>query len=258
MYGFDDLILSKMFFSTLKSYEYKNILNNNKIKKTIYHCNSDKVIFILPQWMGKTFYFKPLINILNSKHAIVLYDLPYNLLSDNVKLTVHLFNKIADDIISTFNKLQKNGCEQYGIIATSTSTVSAVIACNRDKRCKKLILNLVCNDLAEGIWHSKNPLVMNIKRNLVNKGITLSKLKNNFNVLSYKENSKNLNKKGILIFLSRNDKIIPYNNGIKLLNLLNRDDIEYELVINKLFGHYISGIKNVIFSNKIKNFIDNW
>ena len=190
MYGFDDFILSKIFFGPFKSFEYKNSYKNTKIKKTIYYCNSDKVIFILPQWMSKTFYFKPLINKLRNKYTIVIYDLPYNLLSDNVKLTVYLFYKIANDIISTFNKLQKNGCKQYGIIGTSTSTVSAVIACNSDKRCKKLILNLVCNDLAEGMWYSKNPLVINIKHNLVNKGITLSKLKNYFNVLSYKQNSK--------------------------------------------------------------------
>lgn len=257
MYGFDDFILSKIFFSTLKSYEYKN-KSNNIIKKKIYYCNSDKAIIILPQWMGKTFYFKPLINVTKNKYTIVLYDLPYNLLSDNVKLTVYLFNKIAKDIILTFNKLQKNGCKQYGIIGTSTSTVSAVIACNSDKRCKKLILNLVCNDLAEGMWYSKNPLVMDIKYNLINRGITLGKLKNYFNALSYKQNSRNLKKKDVLIFLSENDQIIPYNNGIKLLKLLNQDNIKYELVTNKFFGHYISGIKNVIFGNKIQNFIDNW
>lgn len=74
----------------------------------------------------------------------------------------------------------------------------------------------------------------------------------------YKNNSKNLKKKDILIFLSKNDKIIPYHTGIKLLYLLNQDNIKYELVTNKFIGHYISGFKNIIFSNKIVNFLDNW
>lgn len=86
----------KQLFRTLPSKIFHEaigtilLLSNNRIKKTIYCCNTDKVIFILPHWMGKAFYFKPLINALKNKYTIVLYDLPYNLLSDNVKLTVYL------------------------------------------------------------------------------------------------------------------------------------------------------------------------
>ena len=142
------------------------------------------------------------------------------------------------------------------IIGTSGSTPIAAMVANSDKRCKKIILNLVGNDLAECIWYSNNPILINIKSVLIRKGIILKQLKHYFSIMSYKNNSRNLNKKDILIFLSRNDKIIPYNNGVKLLKLLNRDGIKYDLVINNFLGHYISGFKNIIFFNKIVNFLD--
>ena len=257
MYGFDDFILTKFFFGPFKFFEHRSN-SNNSIKKEIYYSNSDKAIFILPQWMGKTYYYKLLIHKLKTKYTVVLYDLPYNLLSSDTKLTVSLFKKIVSDIKFTFNEIGKKGCKSYCIVGTSGSTPIAAIVANSDERCKKLILNLVGNDLAECIWHSENPILINIRHSLENKGVTLAKLSKHFKMISYKYNSTNLKNKDILIFLSKNDKIVPYNNGTKLLKLLNKDNIQYELVTNKFFGHYISGIKNVIFYNKIQNFLDNW
>lgn len=256
MRGFDDFILSKIFFNSLKSYEYKNN-STTHIKKKIYYANSQSVVFILPHWMGKTFYYNPLINKLRNKYTIVLYDLPYQLLSDDIELMVYLHKKIMNDMKSTFDKLQRIGCESYSIIGTSGSTPVAAMVANSDDRCKKLVLNLVGNELAECIWHSKNPLLIAIKNNLIKGNVTLDKLKKYLRIMSYKQNSRNLKNKDILIFLSKNDKIIPYNNGLKLLRRLDSDGIKYQLKINTFFGHYILGFKNVVFHNKIIKFLEN-
>ena len=182
--------------------------------------------------------------------------MPYKLLSDDVKLTVGIFKEVTNDIKATFNELQKKGSKEYSIIGNSTSCVIAAMVANSDKKCKKLVLNLVGNDLAECMWYSENPLVKRIKNDLVREKITLNKLKNYFKIMSYKKNSRNLKEKEILIFLSKNDKIVPYNNGVKLLNLLNKDNLKYKLIINTLFGHYISYIKNLIFSDEIIKFLE--
>lgn len=256
MNGIDDIIFSKVY-TTIMSRAENKAESEIAMTKEIYASNSRSVIFILPQWRSKSlFYFKPLINKLKSKHRVVIYQLPFALLSADVKLTAKLFKDAARDINETFELLRKEGCEYYSIIGNSTSCVIAAMAANQDNRCKKLILNLVGNDLAECMWYSQNPLVKNIKNILMEQGISLNKLKNHFEPMSYSHNSNNLKKKNILVFLSKNDRIVPYKSGIKFLGLLRKDRIKYKLVENIFLGHYFSYIKNVVLSNKMANFLD--
>jgi len=52
--------------------------------------------------------------------------------------------------------------------------------------------------------------------------------------------------KQILIYLSKNDEIIPFIQGLQLVNKFKGKQIKYQLIVNTHGGHVISGFLNLL------------
>lgn len=255
MKGFDDMILSLIFYP-IKLIE-KDAINNKINKKIIYNQNSRKVLFVLPQWMGKGIFYKMLIKKLRDKYTLVVYQLPYRLLNENPLEVVYYFNEAKKDILEMVNLLENQGYKEFSIFGTSLSTSLALMVANSDNRFKKVIIGLSGSHLSKSFWDSNQLLVKNIKDKMCAKGVNLTKLIKYWKILEPVNNIKNLKGKKLFIYLAKNDKISPYKYGIELLDKMKNEKINFDLYVDNFFGHYISGFKQLLFPNKIIKFLEN-
>ena len=256
MKGIDDIILN-FGYSFFKKFK----LGGSKVKKIdseIYFSNSktNKALFILPQWRQKQNIYRLLIRKLQNNYTCILYRLPYDLLSDNINKTLKNFEYVESDIIKIINNLSKNGYTDFSILAQSTSTSIALMAANKDLRIRKIILNSTGDSFADCLWKSKNKAAQEIIKKIRKNGYSLSKLRLKWKPLANVNNLNNMGKRNIMIFLSKNDRIIPYENGLDFINTLKEKNINYTLIIDNYFGHYISSFKRVIFFKPIIDFLE--
>lgn len=255
MKGIDDKILTLLFYP-LKLMDM-NIGNNNIKRKIIYNKNARKVLFIPPQWMGKSIFYKRLSNRLENSHTIVIYDLPNRLLNENPMEVVKYFNDIKKDIIETANFLEDQDYLDFAIFGTSLSTISALMAANSDKRFKKIVLNLTASDFAKSFWESEELLVKTIRNKMQSNNINLVMLKKYWKNLAPINNINNLNDRKLLIFLAKNDTVIPFKYGMEFLDKIKKKNIKFNLHIDNFFGHYLSGFKQLLFPDRIIRFLVN-
>jgi len=250
----DDKIL------TLISYPFAYIqyfFGKNESNKIILpNIKSQKVLFLLPHWMGTTIMYKSLINKLKNNYTIVFYRLPNKVLDGNPNNTFKYFQKAKKDIISIINHLEKKGHKEFSILGFSISTVLALMVSNNDNRIKKIIISMAGSDLAECVWYSNSFMVKDVKNRLLKNGINLSILKRKWSSISPINNINNLKNKDILILLSKNDDVIKYKYGLKLLKALEKKKINYKNETDHVFGHYLSGCKQLLFSNNIVKFLE--
>ena len=109
----------------------------------------------------------------------------------------------------------------------------------------KLILNLSGSDLAEITWSWDN-VIPGFKDTLREQNITLPKLKKAWLPLSPYHNLKKVTVNNILIYLSAQDELIPFNSQQELLQSLQKKRIYIEAIINERHGHMVSGAINLL------------
>ena len=255
MNGIDDIFFSALFYP-LKYIDMK--IGNRIIKKNIiYNNKSRKVLFILPQWMGKAVFYKLLIRRLRNKYTLVIYQLPYRLLNENPLEVIRHFNEAKEDILETVNTLENQGYDEFSIFGTSLSTALALMVANSDKRFKKIIIGLSGSHLSKSFWNSNQLLVKNIKDKMCAKGMNLAKLAKYWKTLEPVNNIQNLKGKKLYIYLSKNDNISPYKYGLELLDKIKKEKIDFNLYIDNIFGHYITGFKQLLFPKRLIKFLEN-
>lgn len=254
MNGIDDTFFSIIFYP-MKFFE-KNVKKSNINKVVLWNNNSKKVLFILPQWMGRMVFYKILLNKLKKNYTIVFYRLPNRLLTDDPKEVIKYFKVAKKDVIETADTLVNQGYENFSIFGTSLSTIIALMVANSDNRFKKIILSLPGNDFAQCFWECKQLLVKTIRNKMQANNIGLIELKKYWKNLAPINNINNINKRKILVFLAKNDKVVFYKYGVELLRSMEKRKINFEFDINNVFGHYLSGLKPLLFPKKIAKFLE--
>ncbi len=252
MKGFDDKLLSIVFFP------YKlieNNIDNNKTHLILKNYKTKKVFVICQQWMGKDIFYKHLINKLKNHYTIVLYRLPNRALCDDPMATADCFECAKKELVDIVAKLEEEGFDDFSILGNSLSCGLVLMVANCCNKFRKVVLNLIGDDIADCFWKSNNLVVRRIKNSYIKNGIKLSYLKKCWFRISPINNLKNIKKQELLVFLSRNDDFVNFKNGEKFVRELKKSKIKYKLIIGNIFGHYISGVKNLILSDSIEKFL---
>lgn len=256
MNGIDDRFFGSIF------YPLKFIQNNaeilNKVhKQIIWNKKATKAVFILPQWMGEIYYYKLLIKKLSKNCTVVLYKIPNKIINQDAIKTVKYFEKAKNEIINIANSLGKKGYKDFSIVGVSITCSLALMVANSDRRYKKIVLSLIGNDFAECFWDSRNLVVKNIRDKMIRNGISLESLKEKWKSIAPINNIKKLNRVEMLVFLSKNDQLVKYEHGLKFIEAIKKKKINYKADMDNIFGHYISGLKQLLFPNKIVKFLEN-
>ena len=254
MNGIDDKILSLLFYP-LKYLE--NHHGSNSIRKTIiYNKKSKKVLIILPQWMGRSWLYSKLIKKLKNKYTLVIYQLPNDLLNENPHKVLKKFLEAKEDIIKTVHHLKSKGIKEFSILGTSLSTALVFMVINADKSFRKIIVGFPGSYLSKSFWESNQLLVNHIRKKMETNGTNLIKLSEYWKPLEPINNIKNIKDRKLYIYLAKNDRITPYKYGLELLDKMKNEKIYFYPYIDNTFGHYISGLKQLLFPDKIIKFLE--
>lgn len=254
MNGIDDKILSLIFYP-LKYLENRH--GSNSITKTIvYNKNSKKVLIILPQWMGRLWIYNRLIKKLQNKYTLVVYQLPNDLLNKDPHQVLKKFLEAKEDIIKTVSALKSKGFKEFSILGTSLSAALVFMVANADKSFRKIIVGFAGSHLSKSFLESNQLLVSHIRKKMKTNGTNLIKLGEYWKTLEPINNIENIKGRKLYIYLAKNDKIVPYKYGLELLNKMKNEKIDFNLYIDNIFGHYVSGFKQLLFSNNIIKFLE--
>ena len=254
MKGFDDRFFGIVFYP-LKFFQNNDRKQNKAYMEIIWNKRSKRAVFILPQWMGEMYYYSRLIRKLKKDYTVVLYKIPNKIISENADETAKNFETAKKDVIKIANSLGKKGYRDFSILGVSLTCSLALMVANADKRYRKIVLSLVGDDFAECFWNSKNMVIARIKRKMAGNGLTLHLLKKSWKNIAPTNNIKNLQGRNILLFLSKNDQLVKYEHGLRFINAIKKKKINYKAEIDDVFGHYIAGLKRLLFPNKIINFL---
>lgn len=217
-----------------------------KFESKSYGKGNKEVVFLFTGWGNtiKHFHIVSKILELNGFYCIT-YAYDREIFSPNILKTIRNFTKVEKDVLKKINLLKRNGYEKFYLFGTSLGSLLAFIIANNSKDISKIIVNLTGADVAEIVWGWEE-YGKDFKNEILKYGITLNKLKKEWNILSPINNIDNLYDKKILVYIARKDKIIPYKQGLKLVKKLKDLKYNFKLRVNEHFDHTLGGIFNLL------------
>lgn len=99
-------------------------------------------------------------------------------------------------------------------------------------------------------------VVANIRRKMIANGISLESLKKSWESIAPVNNIQKLNAINMLVFLSKNDQLVKYEYGLRFIDSVKKEKIKYRAEIDNIYGHYIAGLRHLLFPNKIISFLE--
>lgn len=222
----------------------------------IHGVKNKKVIFLLTGWQNKWWMFWLFSKIFYLKgYCCITYIYDKEILSSNPAKTVEIVNEIKKDILLKISYFKKSGYSEFNIFGTSLGTVITILVANTSDDISHVILNTTGADIASIVW-SWDTVIPHFKRDLLERDVTLKKLKRAWKTISPLENINKLQNKRILIYLSTKDKVIPYQLSQELINQLIKRRYTFRVIINNHFGHFLTGAYNLLNSRIYIKFLN--
>ena len=173
----------------------------------------------------------------------ITYAYDTSVLTPDGKATVRNIHTVANDIVHKIQGLQKENIKEFIIIGNSRGTIITLVAANKANALKKIILNLSGAYASEIVW-SWDLIVPGFKQELLNKGYTLDKLKEDWLSIDPIYNLDNIKGRQIIFFYSEKDKVIPVSQSKLLISELRKK--KNTLFLYKRSGqHSINAISNL-------------
>ncbi|SRR6266568_1953248 len=204
-----------------------------------------KVVFLLAGWgMGLWSLLLPAKILERNGFYCICYTYENEVFSTNIPKTIHNIKRIKNDILKTISQLKKKGYTNFSVVSVSLGGVINMLVANESNDVKKIIFNTGGADIALNVWTSSFTRGK-FKKEIINQGYTLESLREAWQSINPLDNMENLNDKKILIYLAKKDKAIPYSNGMRVVQeLQKKKHNNYRLIINTNFGHLLTGIYN--------------
>ena len=214
-----------------------------------------KVIFLLAGWQNKLWMYRPFAKLLSIRgFYCITYVYSADVLSPNVGETIRHFTEICKDILHRIKQLKKAGYKNFSVFGSSLGSTLALMVADRSPDVSKIILNTTGIDLAQTIW-SWDHIQIGFKDQLRAQGYTLKKLQSAWKAISPAHNMDHLQGKRLLIYLAKNDEIIPYPIGHKLVEEIRRRGCASQVVINTHFRHVLTGAYNLFNTSVYMHFL---
>lgn len=184
-------------------------------------------------------------------HAII-YTSPVLILSPDPKETLKNFEKIKEDALKKIKKLPKKKRDNLAVFGISLGNIPAFMLAQEVAGVKKIIANTPPADFAETVW-KWNQKKFNFKKLLAEKKITRKQLKKEWAPLSPINNLNFRNDKSLLLFASLHDEIFPYTQAQEIIKKCEKENINFEAIINSRHKHLISSVINIL---RFKTYIE--
>lgn len=220
-----------------------------KISKHFFHGGYTKLYIVTPYWHASISEFPIRLlkrRILKAGHSCLIYQFPSKVLSENVHLTEKYFKEIQEEIKKDIIDLKnKHNFSEINIIGMSLGCINALMVSNKNKDVNKLSLVVPGDSLADSLWRSIG--TKKLKSKIKKENINLEELEKDWKRLDPKNNIDGLSGKDIEIYLSKSDKVIPYENGGHLIKDMKNIGLNPIFFKNNKLGHYLTIFEFIIF-----------
>jgi len=249
--SFDYLIktlwISNYFENFSKSEDKQE--KNFAIKRYFKHVEgAKKMVVILPARNNALLLTKFLCWRINrSGSSCLYYSFPNELLSPDTKSTLKGFMDKKEEIRRDISEVKDNfGYEDVDLVAPSLGVVSAMLIANDNKDINRLFLVVPGSCLAASLWHGIR--TQKLKKIYEKNGIDCDKLQELWKELAPKNNIDSLQDKSINVYISKSDKVIPYEYGKEFADCLVGKCKKLKVEENPILGHYLSVVKFYFFN----------
>jgi len=216
-----------------------------KIGKKFFFGGRDRLYVIVPPWRA-SFDTPPMRflkeKILKTKCSCLVYEFPIDILSTDVLRTKKYFKIIQKKIKANISKIKKKyKFKEIVLVGISLGNVHALMVANDNEDVDGLCLVVPGDSLAYCLWNGV--ATVDLQKGIEQRKINLDKLEKIWQDLAPKNNIDRLEGKDIEVYLSRSDKVIPYESGDRLVKDMEKRGLSIKVFKNKKLGHYLTALK---------------
>lgn len=202
----------------------------------------NKLVMLYVGWHGSIkSYNYPIQKLVKAGYKVIAYEYKNNVLAPDIEVTLQNAQAILKD---SMQKISENkSATQIATFGTSYGTLIACLVAKKSPRVNKVILNLAGDWLGDTVWNW-NKTNKDFKDELVKLGMTEVKLHSAWETISSAYEAEKLKDKQVLLYVAKNDRVIPYDRGISLAKELKKGGAKVTLKTSR-FGHMVSIILNL-------------
>lgn len=213
----------------------------------------EKILVLVSPWKVPSFFYFLIERKIPNSFGFIHYSFPKAILSEDPFLTKKHFHEIIDKISGDLLKLKEKNSKEFYMYSQSLGCLFCMIVADKVP-IKKLALIVPGINLAESFWVGRSSY--GLRKKMEETGIILEKLKKIWQDISpdsyFKDNILNSR---FFIVLSRKDRVIPYEDGLRLIELLKEKDINFTLIESRLLSHQGLVLLDIFFARKSTKFL---
>jgi hypothetical protein len=200
----------------------------------------ENIVVLIGAWQTPDFLYCLLKKSIPSEYGYIFNSYTQDILNADAQSTKQNFVQFIEQIMKDLNDLQKTKPRDFFLYGQSLGGLFCMITADKID-VKKVMLVVPGANIAEAFWNGTK--TRRLKQKMEKNGMTLDKLKDYWKEISPDYYFKNKSRQAkFYIVLSSKDKIIPSDNGRKLIEILKRERIEFELTETAL-SHEFAVIK---------------
>ena len=201
--------------------------------------DASKLCVVLPPWhIAPRLWKKFQNNIIEQGYSLVVVEAAENILVPDPAQIVRNFQKVRQMAIDEIEKVRKiQPIDEIDLVGMSLGSVSALYLAVSGLVINKMILLAPSDDLGEGIWYGTR--TTHIRSVMERAGTTLEEFQAALNELTLRRPVQ-MNITELHVYLSKDDDVIPYQLGLRLIRRCEELGLSVRAIENKWRGHYMA------------------
>jgi esterase/lipase len=187
----------------------------------------ENIIVLVSPWKSPSFFYYFIKKVIPSKYGHIHYVYPKKTLNSDPDSTKKNFLKVIEKITQDLKKLNRIKSRNFFLYGQSLGGLFCMIVADKID-VKKVMLVAPGANLAESFWYGEK--TKELRQEMEKRGVSIEKLKKCWQKISPDNYFGGKTRHAIFyIILSSKDKTIPINNGRKLVEILKRQHIKFNV-----------------------------
>jgi pimeloyl-ACP methyl ester carboxylesterase len=231
-------------------------MSRNSFRTKEFGIGNSRVLFLFAGMGTRIGLYKPMIKkLVKNDHRVVAYDFdPMVVRNGDPDDYLELGRAVMTDISERLDTFKAEGVSCFSSFGSSMGTLMAIKSAALYPEISKLVINLTYGSVAENIWTWW--FIRPAKKRAIALGYTLDSLEKKLAPISPIPSAPDLSGTDVLLYQSRNDKVLLIEQTDQFRAALDISNVEYEHYLNSKNGHFVSAYKNLLNSDIWLQFLD--
>lgn len=218
--------------------------------------DSDKVVIVFTAFGTQMRAYRLFTKVLNKRgYSSIIYDYPASIVHDAQIDDWHgFFEDVFADVKMRIKTLKAASYQHFYAHGSSMGTLLAAMAGRKCPEVTHTVLNLPYGDLGTAIYSA--PPARYAKEKFLEQGITQEVFAEAFAYIDPLKTAPEFKDKKVLLFISKPDKVLDYNNSFNTRHALERAGAKLTYVENKRLGHHLGAVKNIVGIRRLTRFLE--